>query len=186
MQRYTVTRYNYDELSPEAQEKALKWWREQKWADDSSWWLTPMLEEHLDEQLGSDSQDLKLYYSLSYCQGDGVAIEGRLTPADAPLLSWPEGAAYAYIKHSGHYYHWNSFSVSLETDEGDEVAGPNADIFTQQLRSICKDLEKIGYKAIEADMADDSILEDIRSNTEDDWTAEGKLSRVTEPQEVMA
>ena len=35
-------------------------------------------------------------------------------------------------------------------------------------------------------MADDSILEDIRSNTEDDWTAEGKLSRVTEPQEVMA
>jgi hypothetical protein len=186
MQRYTVTRYTYDELGPEAQEKALEWWREQKWADDSSWWLTPMLQEHLSDALGSESQDLKLYYSLSYSQGDGVAIEGRLTPADAPLLSWPEGAAYAYLKHSGHYYHEYSFSVNLESDEGDDVAGDAADIFTQQLRDICKDLESVGYKAIEADLADDSILEDIRANTEDDWTAEGKLSRVTEPQDVMA
>jgi len=186
MQRYTVTRYTYDELSPEAQEKALEWWRNTEWQDDWSWWLNPLLQEHLDDQLGSEGADLKIYYSFSYSQGDGVAIEGRLSPADAPLLSWPEGAAYAHLKHSGHYYHYNSFSVNLESDEGDAIESPGSEIFTKQLRDICKDMERIGYKAIEDQMSDESISEAIRANTDDDWTAEGKLSRITEPQDVMA
>jgi len=186
MQRYTVTRYSFEELAPEVQEKVIENWRNDKWREDSTWWLTPLLTEHLDDQLGSEDQDLTLYYSLSYCQGDGVAIEGRLTPETAPLLSWPADAAYAYIKHSGHYYHYKSFSVTLETDEGEEVTGSAADIFTAQLRDICKDLERVGYKAIEADMSEKSIREDILANTDDDWTAEGKFSRITEPQEVMA
>ena len=186
MQKYTVTRYAFSELSPEAQEKAVTDWQNNKWQQDSSWWLTPMLEERLDEELGSDNQDLKIYYSFSYSQGDGVALEGRITPETAPLLTWPAGAAYAYLKHSGHYYHSRSFSLTVETDEGDEIEGEAVTVLLNQLRDVCDTLEKIGYKAIEEDMKESSIREEIELNTEADFTAEGKLARITEPQEINA
>ena len=186
MQRYTVTRYEFSELSPEAQERAVNDWRDDKASDDCSWWLTPLLEDHLDDQLGSEDQQLNIYYSLSYCQGDGVALEGRITPATAPLLTWPAGAAYAYFKHSGHYSHAYSFSCTVEADEGDEIEGPAVDVLLNQLREVCFSLEKIGYKALEADLEESNIREEIENNTDADFTAEGKLARITEPQEINA
>lgn len=186
MQRYTVTRYAFSELSPEAQEKAITDWRNDKWSDDSSWWLTPLLEDQLSSELGSEDQEMSVYYSLGYCQGDGVALDGRITPETAPLLTWPAGASHAYIKHTGRYSHAYSFSLTVENEEGDELKGPAVAILLQQLRDTCRTLEKIGYKAIEADLEDSSIREEIENNTDADWTAEGKLARITEPQEIMA
>jgi len=186
VQKYTVTRYAFSELSSAAQERAITDWRNDKASEDSSWWLTPLLEEHLDNELGNNTSDLKIYYSLSYCQGDGVALEGRITPESAPLLTWPAGAAYAYIKHSGRYYHERSFSLTVETDEGDEIEGKPVEVLLNQLRDVCVSLEKIGYKALEEELEESSIREQIESCTDADWTADGKYSIITEPQEILA
>ena len=186
MQHFTVTRYTFEELSPEAQERAITDWQNDKARDDASWWLTPLLEDHLDEELGSDKQDLTIYYSLSYSQGDGVALEGSLTPETAPLLLWPTGAAHAYIKHSGHYYHERSFYLTVETDEGEEITGDAVDVLLNQLRDVCVSLEKVGYKAIEADLDADNVRAEIIDCTDDVFTVEGKYSVITEPQGVNA
>lgn len=186
MQRYTVTRYSFSELSPQAQEKAINDWRNSKANDDCSWWLTPLLEDHLADELGSHENELSIYYSLSYCQGDGVALDGRITPETAPLLTWPAGASHAYIKHTGRYSHAYSFSLTVENDEGDEIEGEGVNVLLEQLRDVCRTLEKIGYKAIEADLEDSNIREEIENNTDADFTAEGKLARITEQQEVPA
>lgn len=64
--------YNYNELSEEAKEKVKEWY-----LDDDTRVLvfSDMCNEDLKEFFRSD---LKVQYSLSYCQGDGLNIYGEI------------------------------------------------------------------------------------------------------------
>jgi hypothetical protein len=98
--------------------------------------LTDSLNNVLDyNSVITDIQDLKVYYSLSNCQGDGVMFQGSL---------YYKGE-YIKISHSGHYYHANSKSLDFETDKGQELETEFNDLYI----SICEDLEKIGYDFID-------------------------------------
>lgn len=68
--------YQYSELSEEAKEVAKKWYLDGRDSCDFS--------EIYEQDLGFlfPNSDLKLEYSLGYCQGDGLNIYGSLNPMD--------------------------------------------------------------------------------------------------------
>ena len=71
----TYTLYTFDELSDRAKEKARDWYRSSDVGNDY------MLSESFAQTLsyyGFPEGSMKIYYSLAYCQGDGVSFEGRI------------------------------------------------------------------------------------------------------------
>ena len=187
MKDYTITRYSFDELSDEAKETAIAERRNLASSEDISWLLEMCLNDELAELLGTSSPqprtvfitrpDLSLYFSLSYSQGDGVALDGQITPATAPGLSWPNGAVYGYVKHRGRYYHEHSFTLTLCDEEGNEIESA---LMLEELRGICRKLAREGYSIMEHDQSRENAIEWIENNTADDYTAEGKFKPITE------
>lgn len=68
--------YSYSELSEEAKEKAKSWYLE---GQESSEFTHIYME---DLRYLFNNSELKLQYSLSYCQGDGLNIYGKLDLTD--------------------------------------------------------------------------------------------------------
>ena len=179
MQEYTVTRYSFEELSESARERAIKRTQERlsEWLDD--YLLTEYLTEQLINELGSNAEELELRYSLSYCQGDGVAIYGRLYKCES--LTWPEGVAYLELarnQYGHHYSHYNTFNVSAYDEEGYEL-GLDLSVVETQLRDLCRSLEKLGYKWIEQETSEESAISYLEDNTGNDFTIEGDYAPIT-------
>ena len=151
MNEYTVRRYSFSELNEEARDKAITDTRNRllEWLGENE--ITDHLEYQLEEDLGSLPDDITIAYSLSYCQGDGVALYGRIYKSEAPSFTWPEGSHYVDLVRnswSNHYSHYNSFNVEL-SDENDEPIDLSGSVIEDQLRTLCKKLETLGYKYIE-------------------------------------
>lgn len=68
--KYNV--YKYNELSEKAKEKAKQWYLE----GQEPFIFTEMCEDDLYNLFGKN--DLKVQYSLGYCQGDGFNIYGKI------------------------------------------------------------------------------------------------------------
>ena len=64
--------YKYNELSEKAKEKVKQWYLD----GQEPYTFTEMCEEDLKNLFGEN--DLKVQYSLSYCQGDGFNIYGKI------------------------------------------------------------------------------------------------------------
>jgi hypothetical protein len=161
MNEYTVRRYSFSELNEEAQSKAiedtrnrlLEWLREEE--------ITDYLEGKIEEDLGSLPKEITIAYSLSYCQGDGVALYGRIYKSEAPDLSWPEGSLYVDLERnswSNHYSHYNSFNVVVR-DDNDYLVELAESPIEEQLRHLCKRLETLGYRYIENETSELSALQ---------------------------
>lgn len=71
MKTKTVKVYSFSELSNNAQEKAINNYYE----NEEYFYLSEDLNEELN-QIDSYFYDTKIYYSLNYCQGDGLCILG--------------------------------------------------------------------------------------------------------------
>ncbi len=178
MKEYVVRRYSFSELNEEAREKAiddtqrhlLEWLSERE--------LTDYLEGKLEEDLGSLPEDITIAYSLSYCQGDGVALYGRIYKKEAKDFSWPDGSLYVDLERnswSNHYSHYNTFNVVLR-DANDELVDFSGSPIEEQLRSLCKKLERLGYKYIENETSRESaiqFLEDQESEEEGSFLGDG-------------
>lgn len=178
MKEYVVRRYSFSELNEEAREKAiddiqrhlLEWISERE--------LTDYLEGKLEEDLGSLPEDITIAYSLSYCQGDGVALYGRIYKREAPSFTWPEGSYYVDLVRnswSNHYSHYNTFNVEL-SNENDEPIDLSGSHIEEQLRTLCKKLERLGYKYIENETSRESaisFLKDQESEEEGSFLDDG-------------
>jgi hypothetical protein len=161
MNEYTVRRYSFSELNEEARNKAIADTRNRllNWLSEEE--ITDYLEGKLEEDLGSLPDDITIAYSLSYCQGDGVALYGRIYKSEAPDLSWPEGSLYVDLERNSwanHYSHHNSFNVVVR-DENDELVDQAGSPIEEQLRLLCKKLETLGYKYIERETNEISALQ---------------------------
>jgi hypothetical protein len=161
MNEYTVRRYSFSELNEEARAKAIADTRNRllNWLGEEE--ITNYLEYKLEEDLGSLPTNITIAYSLSYCQGDGVALYGRLHKGEATDLSWPEGAYYVDLVRNSwanHYSHYNTFNVEAydENDEPIDLAGSPLE---EQLRHLCKRLETLGYRYIENETNELSALQ---------------------------
>ena len=152
----TINLYTIDELKeqyPDGYQKAIE-----KWREDIDY---PFLEDYMTElciELLEENEIVgkpTVMYDLSYCQGDGAMFEGSF-----------EWKGYTIdIKHSGHYYHYNSKDMSIYDKDGDEIVAGDIDIdFNNLYVEICDKLERAGYKYIEEEREEENILDTIRAN----------------------
>lgn len=179
MKEFTVTRYGFKELTPEAQAYAVQNERNDLYNNMPEEFITEDIRQELAEQLGGDyvsTIGLELRYSLGYSQGDGVSFTGRLTPATAPALTWPEGAAYAeIISLTRQYSHANTVRADLFDDEGEELDGPAVEVFREQIKDLCRILERVGYKSIE-DYSSEASARDWRVAHSGAWGVYGVVN----------
>lgn len=178
MKEYTVRRYSFEELGKEAQDKAIEDTRSllNEWVPEE--YLTEELEYELDRQLGGSASSIELRYSLSYCQGDGVATYGTLKREEAPNLSWPDNVAYVELSRnswSNHYSHYNTFNVEAFTEDDDRVEGKAVEVLEGQLRDVCRDLARYGYDLIEKWTSEEAALTYIRETRGDDYLLDGRV-----------
>ena len=177
MKDYTLRLYSFNELDDDAKDKAIYEMQNRlhEWIGEEE--LTDYLTYKLEDAIG-DKHELDLQYSLSYCQGDGVALYGRLYREQAPLLTWPDRVAYVdLVKNSWgyRYSHWNSFSVEA-SDEHDEPVDLAGTVIEQQLRDLCKDLERSGYAYMEGATTRDAAITYIQDNYADDFLPTGRIA----------
>ena len=148
--------YKFEELSEEVKNKVIEAFREKE--------DTPFLYDDLHESLVydlkenkihvRDTNDLKMYYSLGYSQGDGLCFVGR--------FKWKN--YYITIEHSSHYYHEYSTSIYITTNYGNDAKEEVYEEFKELYYSICVKLKKYGYDYIEDATSDESIKENIKVN----------------------
>ena len=173
MNEYTVRRYSFSELNEEAREKAIADTRNRlsNWLDEKE--ITDYLEGKLEDDLGSLPEDITIAYSLSYCQGDGVALYGRIYRKEAKDLSWPEGSLYVDLERnswSNHYSHHNTFNVVVR-DENDELVDLSGSAIEEQLRHLCKRLETLGYRYIENETSESSAIQFLTDQESEEESA---------------
>ena len=174
MKDYIVRRYSFQELEGEAKEKAIEEMRNSLYEIVGESDITEYLTDMTMEALGGESESIRLAYSLSYSQGDGVAIYGTIQREDAPDLSWPEGASYVELNRNEwgiHYSHYNSFNVDAYDEEGEVIK--DSKVLETQLRDLCRELEHKGYKYIEGSCSEEVALDQL-ADAGDVFTIEGK------------
>jgi hypothetical protein len=164
MKDYTVRRLAFSELNEGARERAILQLQDtlHEYLDERE--ITDYLRGQIEGALGGyPDEDIEIAYSLSYCQGDGVAIYGMIRRADAPDLTWPEGADHVMLTRNSwghHYSHYNSFSVDVCDEEGEIVDDfDGTGILETQLRDLCRELERAGYKYIEGMTSREAAIE---------------------------
>lgn len=148
----TINVYPYKELNEKAKEYAR---RERNAHNDLSFiqeFMTEYLKEELTEKGIKYNDDLKVFYSLSYCQGDGAMFQGLITWKDLDIK----------ITHTGRYYH--AYMKNIETIDKDFVSENEAKEFENLYVSICKDLEKYGYDLIETEQSAENFAEECEAN----------------------
>lgn len=159
MKTKTINLYSFNELSKEAQEKARAEWASKNDYPFLNEWMTERLKDLLAEHK-IKSDDMKVYYSLSYCQGDGAMFTGEFI--------WKKYTIF--ITHSGHYHHSNSKSIeihetnNLGIDIGDDYEPKVYADFEKIYQKICKELERYGYDLIETEDSMENFKEMCDAN----------------------
>lgn len=176
----------FDELSEKAQEFAVS--EEQAGGERFDWDDARVLTEDFKEQLAERGfENVEVYWSLGYCQGDGVAFYGRVWTQDLKekdfeaktLIERLERAgddiAIEITGANGHYHHWNSMTVEVEFDselDDDDLParlkiarpvwrGELEEYLSEKVKEISRELEKSGYAEIEYRTSEETIKADL-------------------------
>jgi hypothetical protein len=123
--------YKFDELDARGRREALetvaKWLADTLDPDTIGMAVESLAADKLspgydDERHVAMMSNLDVRWSLSYCQGDGVAFHGTLNREDAEALTWPDYVTAVRFDHVGRYTHEQSFTITyVATDQdGDE------------------------------------------------------------------
>ena len=185
--------YQYSELSDQAKQKALDWYRPHACVDD--WYEFTM--EGLKERAKEKGFEIdKIYFSGFSSQGDGAMFEGQVTDFTLFMeginphvqkviknnglsLSWS-------VKHRGHYYHSGCSEINFDAWEYpgyyDSKKGwqgnfqTNIDILESNLEDAyeeyCNEIYSTLEKEYEWRTSDEQIAEDIIAN-EYEFTKDG-------------
>ena len=166
----TITKkYEYGELSKDAQRRALADWNK----DNDMPFLQSMLNDECGQLLKAEgitctSNHPICLYSLSNCQGDGLMFYGTFLWRDYLVK----------IKHSSnHYYHSYSKVTEIYKEvDGQEVeaSADDVDEFEKLYQRICAQLEKYGYRLIEDETSEAHFIDECNAN-EWTFTKEGKM-----------
>ena len=128
--------YTYDELPPDAQNRALEVLRNEAWETLDSDMVAEDIAGYFDMlATGSDGAVLsrreladkygvRIFWSVSYSQSDHASIEGKLHRSDLPNLAWPEGVTYARVSSRNY---GGSRVECIETD--DEASIEHGDLY---------------------------------------------------------
>ena len=195
----TIECYKYSELSDKAKEKARDWYRAA--TDCDSFWQECVLEDakSVGELLGIDfakcGKKPVIYYRGFWSQGDGACFEGTwrysagcvkavkdYAPQDEELHRIAKALrdasrkvfykARAEVDHTGWYYHENSVSISVYSDERD-VSLAKDDI-AEALRDFMCWIYRQLEKEWDYQNSDEHVAEVIEIN-EYDFDADGGI-----------
>ena len=165
----SVTAYTAEELKQingRAYERAFNAWIVSIWETFGS----DLVEEEMREYLAGRFPSLAiapLSWSLSYCQGDGVAFDSFTLTAEqvAELGEELRSGQHFRVKNSNGFHRW-SFKVYGDSDDeaNQEEAEATAERLTAALRDICEELERIGYKYSEDLTSEASFIECANDN----------------------
>lgn len=162
--------YKFEELVKDVQEKVIE-----KWYEKEDY---PFLYGELKEQLKCNEEnifenDFDLIYSLSYCQGDGLSIEGVINFEKALKLLFPKmkkkekqfyldninvyssgnNGPYCYCSKydikTGDFYYRGELSEKLFDKKIAYFEDEILPAIQKHYLKLCKNLEKTGYSIIE-------------------------------------
>ncbi len=187
----------FDELSDEAKNYAIENERNsgRRFDDDEASFLTEDFQYQLAEK---GFEAVKAYWSLGYCQGDGVAFYGRVFTDDFKAKDPKAGKLIERLEKAGdeisieitgannRYHHCNSMTVEVdfenETDDEDlparlKIALPVwredfESFLSEKVKEISDELEKSGYAEIDYHYQDETINRDL-SKLEDLYEKDG-------------
>ncbi len=176
----------FDELSQQAKEFAVENERNsgRRFDDDDAAFLTEDFQNQLAEK---GFEVVKVFWSLGYCQGDGVAFYGRVYTDDLKakdlnsrkLIERLEKAgdeiSIEITGANGWYHHRNSMTVEIdfenELEEDDlparlKIALPALreefeEYLSEKVKEISDELEKSGYAEIDYHYQDETIGRDL-------------------------
>lgn len=187
MRTENVNIYEYDELSVEAKEVARKWYTDSM-NEDFSFESEQITESFTDELSELGYTDVEVNWSLSHCQGDGVAFYGTLYTQELlkiakRLLSERDYNRLEVIGECedvsveinrsgwGNYHHWNTMSVELvdahcweDYPKVLELLEKLVEEIEKDVVTISKRLEEQGYAEIDYRFSKEAIEESIRVN----------------------
>jgi hypothetical protein len=177
--------YTFSELSQSARETAKRRYYETEEYE----FLGEELKERL-SQIAPYWEDVKIFYSLSCCQGDGLSFEGTLDikkflDTKSPSFRRPkvmQDYIYKIIStgNKGRYTYasrgdvdWEcNYSHGKERKRLDKAALSILEAVQDNYLSICKNLERYGYSILEYRM-DDKEFEDLSDSNEWEYTIDG-------------
>jgi hypothetical protein len=176
----------FEELSGEAKDYAVENERNsgRRFDETDASFLTEDFQYQLTEK---GFEAVKVYWSLGYCQGDGVAFYGRVFTDDLKakdknakklierLETVGDEISIEITGANGWYHHRNSMTVEIEfeneTDDEDlparlKIARPvwreNFESYlSDKVKEISDELEKSGYAEIDYRYEDETIQRDL-------------------------
>jgi len=198
MKQITVTKtvFTLDELSDAARQNALEKMSDLMYgyihSDEITEYLNGELAAILTGECFGDISSkelekrigLKIEWSLSNSQGDGVAIYGTLNSDDAPKLEWGNGTTATLTRNSlsNHYSHAYTMNVSVfrYDEDGYEIDSdcPENEQFADQIRDICRQLEQIGYDQIESLTCEETVREYLNNDYPRRFTENGEIDSI--------
>lgn len=181
---FTVARLKFEELSPDAQAKAIE--NEQRALAESC--PTELLEEVMLDTLGEllngtgeahtvpESVTI-LEWDITYRQGRGVHLGGQLNREQAPLLHkvWPESISHIEFKSSNFY----GQSIDYFNEDGDYV-DPNSQL-TEAWAGIRREMLNTGTVAYEDFQSEENARAQLEGRDEEDayiFLKDGSIDRV--------
>jgi hypothetical protein len=189
----TVTKtyhvFNFSELEPKVQERVIRRYREHdSWCWDSV--DSDNLTEHLRDKAitGGFDSDVKVLWSLSNCQGDGVAFEGEYKITDNFVTRHGDSFNYnetrrlfwlikndlrVKVRNGGRYSHYNSMTYEVYCDYDEQgyyirdeklvldLLDKVYPLIKQDIQELSRECESDGYNEIEYHSSDEYIKNEI-------------------------
>ena len=185
--------YQFDELVVDAQQTAIETERNTK-EIDLFWWNDDAIRQI--ETVGF-IDDVKLQYSLSNSQGDGLSfscksIENSVLKSffteilgenkEKTIETIMEYCSFSCTGNRGNHYCYASKSdIRYEFDDYyanhpqiHSIVAKVEEKIEDLYMTLCKDLEKEGYAQIDYQYTDECIIEDFE-NSETEFTKDGKI-----------
>lgn len=170
MRKINIQLFSYEELSPEAQKAAREQW-EQDDREAGSPGACEVVNEDFEQAVGDAGYPTNnIQWSLSYCQGDGMAfygtvdVDGKLLDRLVPDTNTVMGMKIATMKrlleidaislvveitpnsYGRHYSHYNTMDVQLHVDFYEDI--PDEDV--DWVKSWCESLKGLIKKDVRA------------------------------------
>lgn len=187
--------YKYQELSEDAKDEAKRWYLEGK----DAYWFKDDCEEIL--HCDFPNSELKVEFSLSYCQGDGLNIYGSInllelwnkldknkyTDKEKKFMEYvlkeysmtydmPQNWRYGYCMSSS----WDFTENIISDMEYANLRGIKYDVLKkfdedckEYMEKLCSDFERDGYSYF-YEVDDDEMIDMCEAN-EWEFTADGKI-----------
>lgn len=179
--------YKFEELSKDAQEKAIE--KQRQWQyeyGEPLMFFNEICDEYF-TRAGFNGTEIK--YSLSYCQGDGLSFSAdsydnleklylevlgkgkektaKLLAENTTIILKGNTGRYCYALENQvdlYFEEYTSGINCLNIDNIENVQGQVLNKLETIYMDLCTTLEEIGYKEIEYRQSDESLKEDIISN----------------------